>query len=88
MAETVALTFYWLLIAYASAGVVFAGVFLMRGIALVDPSTSRPGRVFRILITPGLVALRPTQFFRWQRVRVGGPGPLEHPDPEWSRTKM
>jgi hypothetical protein len=56
-----------LLEGYAAAGLIFAALFLPRGIVRVDPLVGHsPWRV-RILLAPGIVALWPMMAVRWRR---------------------
>jgi hypothetical protein len=51
--------------AYAVAGTLFALLFHWRGIGFLDPATRGSGLVFRIVITPGVIALWPWLGCRW-----------------------
>lgn len=68
MAEIVA----GLLAAWACAGLLFAMAFVTSGIHRVDPNTRGAGWGFRLIITPGVIALWPLLLRRW--LRAGGPG--------------
>jgi len=52
---------------YALLGVVFAAAFHWRGLAAVDSGAAAHGtRGFRVVITPGVVALWPLLLVRWR----------------------
>lgn len=59
------------LTAYGAAGLLFAVVFHRRGLARVDAGTPGCGPGFRVLITPGLIALWPLLARRWWQVTHG-----------------
>ena len=62
----------WLALAiYAALGVLFAGAFHWRGLARLDAGTQGAGWGFRLLITPGVVALWPLLALRWLRFTHG-----------------
>ncbi len=61
----------WLLAAHVAAGAVFAVLFHGRGAAAIDPATHRTGWGFRLVITPGIIALWPLLALRWQRTASG-----------------
>jgi hypothetical protein len=61
--------------AYALTGVVFAAVFLTRGIAQVDPRVVGAPWTLRLLILPGVVALWPLFARRWAS---GSAAPIEN----------
>lgn len=52
---------------YVAAGVLFAGPFLFLGAAKVDPITAQSTWGFRLVVTPGIVALWPLLGWRWLR---------------------
>jgi hypothetical protein len=54
---------------YAAAGVVFAIVFVARGVSRVDEHAAGAGLGFRMIIFPGVVALWPFLLSRWMRAR-------------------
>jgi len=70
--------------AYAIAGVVFAAVFLTRGIAQVDPRVVGAPRTLRLLIVPGIVALWPLFARRWA---TGASAPIED-NPHRARARV
>lgn len=53
--------------AYLGVGVVFAPVFVWRGIGRVDPVAAHAGAGFRLIVIPGVVALWPVMAWRWSR---------------------
>lgn len=55
------------LAAYLIVGLVFAAIFLTRGIHRVDPSASGSAVTFRLVILPGVVALWPFVLSTWRR---------------------
>jgi hypothetical protein len=56
-----------LLEGYALAGLVFAVLFLPRGIVRVDPLVGHSAWRVRLLFVPGVVALWPVMAMRWRR---------------------
>ncbi|MCB1056442.1 MAG: hypothetical protein KDD11_13150 [Acidobacteria bacterium] len=56
---------------YLAAGLLFALVFQAAGLRRVDPATAGAGWGFRLLVTPGLVALWPWLALRWRRALRG-----------------
>ena len=61
--------FVGVLIWYAAAGVVFAIVFVARGVSRVDEHAAGAGLGFRLIIFPGVAALWPFLLSRWMRAR-------------------
>lgn len=55
------------LAAYLAIGLCFAPLFLLKGIACVDPITEHSSVGFRIVIFPGLVMLWPILTVKWKR---------------------
>lgn len=53
-------------LAYTGLGVVFAVLFQLRGLKRVDPAARGATPFFRLLITPGLIALWPVLAGRWR----------------------
>jgi hypothetical protein len=51
--------------AYAVVGVVFAFLFLVRGVTRLDPRVAGAPKTLRLLILPGIVALWPLFAWRW-----------------------
>jgi hypothetical protein len=64
MFETVVRTFVYTLMAYATAGVLFAVPFVTLGITRVDEEARGSGLGFRLLIIPGVAALWPLLLYR------------------------
>ena len=56
-----------LLAAYLAVGAVFAALFHARGIAEVDSAVHGAKWGFRVLVTPGLIALWPLMWKRWSQ---------------------
>ena len=54
---------------YAAAGVVFAIVFVARGVSRVDAHATGAGLGFRLIVFPGVAALWPFLLSRWMRAR-------------------
>jgi hypothetical protein len=50
---------------YAALGLIFAPVFVTRGIGRLDPSAREASWAFRLLVLPGVVALWPCLLRRW-----------------------
>ena len=63
---------------YGASGSAFALAFHLRGLSRVDPATRGAGPGFRLLITPGIVALWPLLALRWWK---GSPPPGSHARP-------
>ena len=57
------------LTAYSAAGFVFAAVFVVAGVAKVDPVANGAPIGFRLIILPGVAALWPLMLTRWLRAR-------------------
>lgn len=57
--------------AYLAAGIVGAALLHRWGLVRIDPATASAGIGFRLLITPGLVALWPWMLARWVQARRG-----------------
>jgi hypothetical protein len=55
----------YMLQAYAALGLLFALVFLVRGLELVDAAAHGTGPGFRLLLIPGVVAFWPLLLQRW-----------------------
>ncbi|MFN0066029.1 MAG: hypothetical protein ACKVYV_00175, partial [Limisphaerales bacterium] len=62
---------------YVLAGIAFAVGFHRRGLVRLDPAAAGGGLGFRLLITPGLVALWPVL----RRKSRGHPGPAAADEP-------
>lgn len=56
-------------LAYLLAGVVFAILFLRKGIGKVDVSAHGSGFGFRLIIFPGTVALWPVLLNKWRNIK-------------------
>lgn len=54
---------------YAAVGVIFAMVFLTRGVGHVDAGAVGAGVGFRAVILPGVAALWPVMLRKWWRAR-------------------
>jgi hypothetical protein len=63
---------------YLAAGVLFAVAFHLFGLVRLDASAAASGWPFRLLITPGIVALWPILARRWRSAGVDAP---HDPDP-------
>jgi hypothetical protein len=61
--------FVGVLIWYAATGVVFAIVFVARGVSRVDEHAAGAGLGFRLIVFPGVAALWPFLLSRWMRAR-------------------
>lgn len=53
---------------YAVVGVLFAGVFVTRGVGVIDPIARNSGWRFRVLLIPGAAAYWPLLAKRWWTV--------------------
>lgn len=58
---------------YLGLGLVFAILFLSRGLQKVDPAAHGSGWGFRLIILPGTVALWPLLLNRWMKVKNNKP---------------
>lgn len=67
--------------AYLALGVVFAVAFQSVGLARVDAAARGAGWSFRVLITPGVIALWPVLLLRWRASARGGSFPSAAPPP-------
>jgi hypothetical protein len=56
-----------LLMVYTTVGVLFSIPFALRGVVAVDPGAADSGWGFRLIITPGVIALWPLLLSRWWR---------------------
>ncbi len=54
---------------YAAIGLLFAAIFVLRGIGRVDHSAKDSSWPFRLLIAPGCAALWPLMAVKWQKAR-------------------
>jgi hypothetical protein len=55
----------WLMLIYLFAGIVFASLFLFKGIHIVDEGAHGSSRGFYIIIIPGIVLLWPLLLKKW-----------------------
>lgn len=62
----------FVLAVYAVIGLVFALLFVSRGVQRVDPAAKGSPAGFRILILPGATALWPFLLSKWLRAKRGG----------------
>lgn len=58
---------------YAALGILFVAAFHVGGAVRVDPAIKGAGFFFRLLITPGVVALWPLLVVRWRKAATGRP---------------
>jgi hypothetical protein len=65
MPERIATVLVYLFYAYAAIGVLFAIVFLSRGVQKVDHQAAGAAIAFRLLIFPGVTAFWPLLLRRW-----------------------
>jgi hypothetical protein len=56
---------------YCALGVIVAAALHVRGLRAIDPGVAGASVLFRILVTPGLVALWPVMLAKWRRARRG-----------------
>ncbi len=66
-----------LMVIYLGVGVLFAIVFVLKGVGKIDPSARGGTLGFRLLILPGAAALWPILARRW----LAGEGPPEEQNP-------
>ena len=76
-----------LLTAYSFMGVGFAAWFHLRRIGRRDAASKGAGLGFRLIISPGLVALWPLLWFRWVAASHTA-STTEHPKAQESLTKL
>jgi len=50
---------------YLVLGLVFALIFVTRGVAAIDPAASGMPRLVRLLIVPGVAVLWPLMLWKW-----------------------
>ena len=77
--ESAVVTIWWLVAAYLLVGAAVAGMVHARGLRVIDPATVGAGLAFRLLITPGLIALWPLMAAKQRRV-ASGVSPAGQPD--------
>lgn len=87
MAVTVVTWIVYLVGAYLAAGVVAALALHIRGLGAIDHATIGAPVSFRVLITPGLIALWPTVLSKWRTVKRGGDAP-GNPDAPLSAMRL
>ena len=54
---------------YFLIGVLFAIVFIVKGIHVIDPSTKSSPVIFKILVFPGSIGLWPVLLLKWMRAK-------------------
>ncbi len=81
MLATVVETAFLVLGVYLALGMIAATTLHLGGLRSIDPATSGTGISFRILITPGLIALWPILILRWRAARGGAVPPLDQDRP-------
>jgi hypothetical protein len=75
--------------AYLAAGGLFCVAFQLRGLPVVDPAARGCGLGFRLLISPGVMALWPWLAVRWLwAIRGGAQGPALDPIRAHGRLRM
>lgn len=72
MMETIVQALLILSAVYAGAGVVAAALLHARGLRVIDPATAGTPLLFRMLITPGVIALWLALLRRWRSAARGG----------------
>lgn len=77
MSVAMATGLWGLLGGYFAAGVCFAVAFHLRGAARIDPDAAHPSWGFRVLVTPGVVALWPLLARRWASGQGAPPEPRD-----------
>ncbi|MBN8246133.1 MAG: hypothetical protein J0L84_01670 [Verrucomicrobia bacterium] len=75
------------LAAYGMLGLCFAIAFHLRGLQVIDPNTRESGLGFRVLITPGIIALWPLLAWRWKAAGEVGSFP-GGPDSPFPRSRL
>ena len=63
--ETIVTILLWAAAIYLLTGLVFAVLFLMKGISVVDDGAKGSGIGFRLIILPGIALLWPVLFKKW-----------------------
>lgn len=64
---------------YAALGSLFAAAFHWRGLHKIDSATRGAGLGFRLMITPGVIALWPYLAWQWRNVRFAAAMPHNAP---------
>lgn len=67
-----------LLAAYFALGLLFAIVFVARGVSRIDPTARDSNAVFRVIILPGVAAFWPLLLVRWIRASSRPASPSSH----------
>src|SRR4051794_36824264 len=57
---------------YIFCGAIFSVIFHIRALGRIDPAVAGAGWVFRVLITPGIIALWPLLALKWRRAATVG----------------
>lgn len=73
MPHPLAALFVGLITTYLAIGVVFAVVFVTRGVECIDPMARGASWGFRVLISPGSVLFWPLLLVRWAAGSVAPP---------------
>ncbi len=63
----------WFVTAYAAAGLIFAALFVWRGVTRIDPLAPGSPWSFRLLILPGCAIFWPLLLVRWLSGSVAPP---------------
>lgn len=81
MVQAVVETGFYVLCAYAAAGAAVSVALHLKGLARIDHATIGAKPLFRVLISPGLIALWPVMLVKWRKALRGEntAGPLERP---------
>jgi hypothetical protein len=72
--------------AYLAAGFLFAVAFQAVGLRRLDPAARGAGWVFRLLVTPGVIALWPVLLRRWRTAQIRGSDAV--PEPSVARARQ
>lgn len=59
--------FIYAVLAYLTAGIVFALIFLLKGLQRTDPIATKSSIGFKALIMPGCTMLWPIMLLKWVR---------------------
>lgn len=81
MVQSVVERGFFLLCAYVAAGAVMSAALHVRGLARIDHATAGSKLLFRVLITPGLIAFWPLMAIKWRKAARGEDtsGPYDRP---------
>ena len=52
---------------YIISGILFSLIFIWKGLTKVDHGTKESGKLFKVLIFPGLVAFWPLFLMKWRK---------------------